>query len=322
MKRMSDRMEDTLTTEVGLGRLLGYHLVATGLFTVAFVGMMLQATKNRNSDMVGSYPPPPPCPWLSRRVHQRDSTLVEGRLTSPLTDCCCCDGWTRLVQGLAGILALMALVGTMMGYYASWKRSTLFMSLVRTSERTSCREQLAESIQPDASQMRAHRQEGLYVCMQYACWQQMLVAVAAVFLMRVFDGLTKVTQFCALRSGAGLPDADCDMHELMALVRLAVGFLTVLVALTSSFITMLLRDLLVGAGTQSSHRHVPRLTTEAKVRGTSSTSSGLCRRCDDPGCRPLSLSAPPRSRRRLACHSHSIVLAVATPRSPPPQRRV
>jgi len=78
----------------------------------------------------------------------------------------------------------------------------------------------------------------------------MLVAVAAVFLMRVFDGFTKVTQFCALRSGAGLPDADCDMHELMALVRLAVGFLTTLVALTSSFVTMLLRDLLVGAGTQ------------------------------------------------------------------------
>lgn len=163
MKRMSDRMEDTLTTEVGLGRVLTYHLVATGIFTAAFVAMMLEATNNRNSDM-----------------------------------------------GLAGLLALMCLVGTVMGFYASWKRSTLFMSL-------------------------------------YACWQQMLVAVAAVFLMRVFDGFTKVTQFCALRSGAGLPDADCDMHELMALVRLAVGFLTTLVALTSSFVTMLLRDLLVGA---------------------------------------------------------------------------
>jgi hypothetical protein len=71
--------------------------------------------------------------------------------------------------------------------------------------------------------------------------------VAAVFLMRVSDGLTKVMQFCAL-TGVGLPDKDCAQIELKAFIRLGVGFLTVLVALMSSFITMLMRDLLVGAG--------------------------------------------------------------------------
>jgi len=50
-------MEDTLTTEVGLGRVLTYHLVATGIFTAAFVAMMLEATNNRNSDMVCIHTP-------------------------------------------------------------------------------------------------------------------------------------------------------------------------------------------------------------------------------------------------------------------------
>jgi len=82
-------------------------------------------------------------PWLSRHVvlvaffpqrrsaRERFELRVEGRLTFPLTDSFVSPAVG--VQGLAGLLALMCLVGTVMGFYASWKRSTLFMSLVRTA---------------------------------------------------------------------------------------------------------------------------------------------------------------------------------------------
>lgn len=78
-KRMSDRMIDTLTTEVGLGKLLMYDLAATGVFGATFVAMMLEAS---GSDMVHA-PPAGSCSLQQRLLMRIRDTDRNGRNPLP-----------------------------------------------------------------------------------------------------------------------------------------------------------------------------------------------------------------------------------------------
>jgi len=81
----------------------------------------------------------------------------------------------------------------------------------------------------------------------YLCWQQLVLAVAAVYFQRGLDEAVKSTQFCDLKGVVGIPDSDCEFREFTSSMRVFLCGLVIVSTVASTITAVILKDEVVRA---------------------------------------------------------------------------